>query len=198
LGRGKKIATALKAEKSIQHLVLRAVLRVVMNKMGVRRLSGVNAMHACNRAISEWFAVAPILLVLVASPSYAQKIFETRVTSGQTEVLRLDRNVHTITLGNPRVADATVAFGNAIILTGKGPGVTNLIAFDAEGREIVRAYILVSSGDYASVRIYNGTRSGEGHLCSISSCIPSRETTVGRVGAGSASEASGLESPTQN
>ncbi len=51
----------------------------------------------------------------------------------------LNKAAGTITVGNPKVADITLGTGNALILTGKSPGITYVIAMDQAGAEFFRA-----------------------------------------------------------
>ena len=67
------------------------------------------------------------------------------VTIDFAKVMKLSQPAHTIILGNPGVADASVNDENTLVLTGKTAGTTNLIVLDANGAEVVNSVIRVSS-----------------------------------------------------
>ena len=52
----------------------------------------------------------------------------------QAQLLNLPDRVATIIIGNPLIADATVQSGGVLVVTGKGYGMTNLLALDRNGR----------------------------------------------------------------
>ncbi|MBZ8133773.1 pilus assembly protein N-terminal domain-containing protein [Afifella sp. IM 167] len=74
------------------------------------------------------------------------------------KILQLDRPATTIIVGNPGIADATVEDQTTLVLTGKAPGTTNLIALDAEGAEIANATIRVASNDRQLTTIFYGAK----------------------------------------
>src|SRR3954452_10379464 len=55
------------------------------------------------------------------------------VTVDQAEVMKLPNGVTTLVLGNPLIADLSIQSGGMVVLTGKGYGVTNLLALDSAG-----------------------------------------------------------------
>ena len=135
-------------------------------------------MRRCTLDVPRGIAIAAFLLTSVNGPSLAQTVQTITLMSGHAEVRILNKAAGTIAVGNPKVADITLGTGNALILTGKSPGITNVIAMDQAGAEFFRATIQVIIGNETSIRIYNGTREGEGHLCSIANCIPSQIVTT--------------------
>lgn len=92
-----------------------------------------------------------------------------RVSMNQARVLKLDRAVSKVIVGNSKVADATVADATTIVLTGRSFGTTNLVLLDAEGNAIVDERILVSIDEGNTVRVYRQTSR------SVLSCSPSCE-----------------------
>jgi len=87
----------------------------------------------------------------------------------QARVLKLDRAVSKVIVGNSKVADATVADATTIVLTGRSFGTTNLVLLDAEGNAIVDERVLVSIDEGNTVRVYRQTSR------SVLSCSPSCE-----------------------
>lgn len=149
-------------------------------------------MLARRMALCCFLSVLVSLAFGIASPR-AQTAKTIKLGAGFSETLKLNRPAKAISIGDPKIADATVGAGNTIVLTGKAPGTTNLIALDQDGAEVFRATIQVSSAYQVSVRIYNGTSAGETQLCSVSSCIPSPEITVRSPGRNGNSGQAGTE-----
>jgi len=59
------------------------------------------------------------------------------VTIDQAKVAQLPAGTHTLVVGNPAIADVTMLKGGvAMVVTGKGYGMTNLIALDVQGNII--------------------------------------------------------------
>src|SRR5439155_9116511 len=55
------------------------------------------------------------------------------VTLDQARLIRLPERVSTIVIGNPLIADAALQSGGLMVVTGKGFGITNIIALDPSG-----------------------------------------------------------------
>jgi Flp pilus assembly secretin CpaC len=92
-----------------------------------------------------------------------------RVFMNHARVLKLDRPVSKVIVGNSNVADATVADSTTIVLTGRSFGTTNLVLLDAEGNAIADERILVSIDEGNTVRVFRQTER------SILSCTPNCE-----------------------
>ena len=79
------------------------------------------------------------------------------ITLDQAKVLQLPAGVKTLVVGNPSIADVTMLkSGAAMVVTGKGYGLTNMIALDAQGNIIdekeievqpTRSVLVVQRGD---------------------------------------------------
>jgi Flp pilus assembly secretin CpaC len=69
------------------------------------------------------------------------------VTIDFAKLLQLDRPAKTVVIGNPSIADASVAdpARDTLLLTGKTAGTTNLIVLDDDRKEIIQATLRVSS-----------------------------------------------------
>lgn len=89
-----------------------------------------------------------------------------RVYMDHARVLKLDRPVSKVIVGNAEVADATVADAQTIVLTGRNFGTTNLVLLDADGNAIVDERILVSIDEGNTVRVFRQTQR------SVLSCTP--------------------------
>jgi len=101
-------------------------------------------------------------------PVFAQEGI-LRVSMNHARVLRLDRPVSKVIVGNSKVADATVADATTIVLTGRSFGTTNLVLLDAEGNPIVDERILVSIDEGNTVRVFRQTER------TVLSCTPNCE-----------------------
>ena len=51
-----------------------------------------------------------------------------------------------VIVGNPLIADVTVVDSNTLYITGKGYGITEIVAVDAIGRTVFQRQIVVSDG----------------------------------------------------
>ena len=69
-------------------------------------------------------------------------------------IIKLDRAVSRVIVGNANIADATVSDSQTIILTGKSFGTTNLVILDADGTAIVDERVLVSLESNNTMQIY--------------------------------------------
>ena len=92
-----------------------------------------------------------------------------RVFLNHAKVLKLDRPVSKVIVGNAKVADATVADSQTIVLTGKAFGTTNLVLLDSEGNALLDERILVSIDEGNTVRMFRQTER------TVLSCTPSCE-----------------------
>ncbi len=101
-----------------------------------------------------------------------------RVYMDHARVLRLDRPVSKVIVGNAEVADATVADAHTIVLTGRNFGTTNLVLLDADGNAIVDERVLVSIDEGNTVRVFRQTER------SVLSCTPNCEEHASKTGNG--------------
>lgn len=74
----------------------------------------------------------------------------------QARITRLPENVSTIVVGNPLIADVTLQAGGLLVLTGKGYGVTNLVALDRAGAVLSEFMIQVEAAQDTIVVVYRG------------------------------------------
>ena len=85
------------------------------------------------------------------------------VTIDQAKLARVPPRTATLVVGNPLIADVSVQAGGTMVITGKGYGVTNLIALDSNGRKIYEKLVRVQ-GPAENVVVYRGmTR--ESYIC---------------------------------
>lgn len=117
-------------------------------------------------------AAAMILAIAMVAPAptaLAEDEGILRVYMNSARVLKLDRPVSKVIVGNAEVADATVADSKTIVLTGRSYGTTNLVLLDADGNAIVDERILVSIDEASTVRVFKSTAR------TVLSCTPNCE-----------------------
>jgi len=114
------------------------------------------------------FATAAVVVGATAAGAMAEEPL-MRVYMDHARVLRLDRPVSKVIIGNAKVADATVADARTIVLTGRSFGTTNLVLLDVDGNAIVDERILVSIDEGNTVRVFRQTDR------SVLSCTPNCE-----------------------
>ncbi len=113
--------------------------------------------------------LAGLLLALSQSFASSEQDDMLRVSMNHARVLKLDRPVSKVIVGNAKVADATVADSTTIVLTGRSFGTTNLVLLDAEGNAIVDERVLVSIDEGNTVRVFRQTAR------TVLSCTPNCE-----------------------
>ena len=76
-----------------------------------------------------------------------------------------------VVVANPRIADVTVVDANTLFITGKGYGVTEIVAVDAAGRALFQSQVVVTAGSTGTVRVWRGGAATD--MACGSSCSPS-------------------------
>ncbi|MDH6265334.1 Flp pilus assembly secretin CpaC [Rhizobium sp. SG_E_25_P2] len=92
-----------------------------------------------------------------------------KVFLNHAKVLKLDRPVAKVIVGNAAIADATVADAKTIVLTGKTYGATNIVLLDASGEAMLDERILVSIDEDNTLRLFRQTER------TVFSCTPACE-----------------------
>jgi len=80
---------------------------------------------------------------ITAEASQLPKLVE--LWPGMVKILKVDARFQSVLIGNPNVADASAITSNVIAITGKAPGLTNLILIDEKGEEIFDTRIQIVS-----------------------------------------------------
>ena len=78
------------------------------------------------------------------------------VVLDQAKVIKLPERTTTVVIGNPLIADISVQSGGMIVVTGKGYGVTNLIALDTRCNTLMEESIEVHGPSEHIVVVYRG------------------------------------------
>lgn len=122
-----------------------------------------------DRRFTVLAAVLALVTVMVVSAPAAAADDILRVYMNSARILKLDRPVSKVIVGNSEVADATVADAKTIVLTGRAYGTTNLVLLDADGNAIADERVLVSIDESNTVRVYKATDR------TVLSCTPNCE-----------------------
>jgi len=112
-------------------------------------------------------AAAAVMGSALATPALAQD--PLRVDIDQTARIQLRAPAGSVIVGNPQIADITVVDSTTLFVTGKGYGVTEIVAVDSIGRTVFQSQIVVSAGDSGRVRVWRGAQVTEmacGTTCS--------------------------------
>ena len=96
----------------------------------------------------------------------------------QTQRVQLRGPAGSVIVGNPAIADVTVVDANTLYITGKGNGVTEIVAGDQIGRTVFQSQIVVTDGAGSGrVRVWRGGQATE--MACAASCSPSLRGTSG-------------------
>jgi Flp pilus assembly secretin CpaC len=94
-----------------------------------------------------------LLLLLAPTAAAAHGL---AVALDQAVRLTLPAPAMDVIVGNPAIADVTVADRWHIVVTGKAYGVTNLVVADGSGRTILERQVVVSAPDQDRVSVFRG------------------------------------------
>jgi len=122
-------------------------------------------------------------LALLAGPGLAiAQSARISVEIDQAQRVQLSGPAGSVIVGNPEIADVTVVDANTLYITGKGYGVTEVVAVDQIGRTVFQSQVVVTAGDGAGrVRVWRGGQATE--MACAASCSPSVRGTSGPAAA---------------
>ena len=78
------------------------------------------------------------------------------VVLDEAAVIKLPERTATLVVGNPLIADVTVQPGGVLVVTGKGYGVTNVLALDRAGTVMMDRIVTVQGPSDSVVVVYRG------------------------------------------
>ncbi|ATC30933.1 pilus assembly protein CpaC [Caulobacter vibrioides] len=121
----------------------------------MRRLSLVIAAFATlsgAAAGAQTLAVAPVS----ATSATGAVSVDLPVSAGQASYVSLTGPVRDIVVGDPSIADVSVVNDRTLVVLGKRPGVTSLLAFGPGGRPLADRQVVVSENGGGGVTVYRG------------------------------------------
>jgi Pilus formation protein N terminal region len=81
---------------------------------------------------------------------------DVTVILDQAKLLKLPDKTSTLVIGNPLIADASLQPGGMMVITGKGYGVTNMVALDRAGTVLMEKTVEVQGPRGNVVVVYRG------------------------------------------
>jgi Flp pilus assembly secretin CpaC len=105
---------------------------------------------------SRWL-LASMLLFAVAAPALAAEPIVVNID--QATIVALPVRAKTLVIGNPLIADISLVHGkdqDLAVVTGKGYGATNVLAFDGNGVELLKRTVEVTGPSDPIVVVYRG------------------------------------------
>ena len=121
-----------------------------------------------SRSILPLFAAAALLALPAAAAAQSRPL---NVDIDQSTRVQLRAPAGSVIVSNPRIADVTVVDANTLFITGKGYGVTEVVAVDVLGRTVFQSQVVVTAGDSGRVRVWRGAEATE--MACASTCSPS-------------------------
>jgi hypothetical protein len=97
-----------------------------------------------------------LALCLMLGVSTRLAAADLTVALDEAKLLRLPDKVATIVIGNPMIADVSLQPGGLLVITGKGFGLTNLVALDRSGAVLLEKSIEVEGPRGELVVLYRG------------------------------------------
>lgn len=114
-------------------------------------------------------AIVTIAALLLGTQAYAA---DHIVEINKTSVLRLSRPAAAVVIGNPKIADISVHSSDTLLLSGRGFGTTNILAFDEFGQTIMDSEIQVNAPQSASAIRVNNVGEGYKTFSCNPHCLP--------------------------
>lgn len=112
-----------------------------------------------------------IIAGLAAGSAAAQSSGALTLQVDRSQRVSLNGSADSVIVGNPLIADVTVVDANTLYITGKGYGVTEIVAVDAIGRTLFQNQVVVTGGQTGSVRVWRGGTATE--MACAATCSPS-------------------------
>lgn len=102
------------------------------------------------------------VLTLAGASAHAENL---AVAAGQAARVTLNGPVRDVVVGDPLVADVSVVNERTLVIMGKRPGVTTVLAFDAAGRTLTDRQIMVSEEGGGAITVYRGATNAANYAC---------------------------------
>jgi Pilus formation protein N terminal region len=121
---------------------------------------------------------AAALVIMTTTPWSADAAEAINVTLDQARVTKAPERTATIVVGNPLIADVSIQAGGAMVVTGKGYGVTNLIMLDRGGQVLAELLVTVRTPANSVVVNRGPAKPGEPATRESYSCAPYCEPRI--------------------
>jgi Flp pilus assembly secretin CpaC len=112
-----------------------------------------DAAFTAARRQGTWIATALVLMGAALPAASAEEAIN--VILDQARITKVPERTTTMVVGNPLIADVSIQAGGTMVVTGKGYGVTNLIALDRTGKVLAEQLVQVRS-PADNVVVYRG------------------------------------------
>jgi Flp pilus assembly secretin CpaC len=122
------------------------------------------------RRLVRSIGIALALATALVQPAFSEETVDLVIDFAK--ILKLDKPISTLIIGNPGIADAAIQDSQTIILTGKAAGMTNLIAIDENGEEMANLLVRVASNVRRLTTVFYGTKR------QTLSCAPTCEQVI--------------------
>ena len=113
-------------------------------------------LNGCQKRRSCVLALLAVLAIATGADRPAHAVDGLTVILDQAKVLKIPERTATLVVGNPLIADISVQTGGMMVVTGKGYGVTNLIALDPRGNTLMEQTIEVQGPSDHVVVVHRG------------------------------------------
>lgn len=110
----------------------------------------------CGSRIRRAYALAMATTFAVLCIPNAALAADVSVRLDESRLIKLPERVATVVVGNPLIADATIQPGGLMVITGKGYGMTNIIALDRAGSVLLEKTVGVEGPRGDIVVVYRG------------------------------------------
>ncbi len=124
------------------------------------------------------FAALASAAVLLTPATGTAQTGSLNIEIDQAQRVQLRGPAGSVIVGNPAIADVTVVDSNTLYITGKGYGVTEIVAVDTIGRTVFQSQIVVTDGTGSGrVRVWRGGQATE--MACAASCSPTMRGSGG-------------------
>jgi putative type II/III system pilus formation protein len=112
--------------------------------------------QGCRRGRIQYALAVFAVLAAVAAHGTLAMADTFTVVLDQAKVLKVPDHTTTVVVGNPLIADIAIQSGGVMVVTGKGYGVTNLLALDTRGNTLMEQSIEVQGPNEHIVIVHRG------------------------------------------
>jgi hypothetical protein len=126
----------------------------------------MSVVFECNGPSRRHRAFAVVILAAIAvaggqsaaagTPALEASSDPLVVVLDQARAVKLPEQVATLVVGNPLVADVSLQAGRVMVITGKGYGITNVLALDRGGGVLMQRMIQVQGPRDSLLVVYRG------------------------------------------